>query len=122
MLFYRGQGGFKRRFAITQKKTQNGVTSIQPVDLINDIPGAATVTWWFKRPDGTKRSLDWDGEGAVEGDNNEVAVFSLPQNWFNETIKYESQLEVYNDDILVLHSKLKFLVEVEEPSGVHSDP
>ena len=113
MKFYRGQGGFTKKFAITQ----NG----QPVNLLDDIPGTAIVRWWFKRPDGTKRFLDWNGEGAVEGGNNEVAVFSLPQNWFDEKIKYESQLEVYNDGILVFHSKQKFLVEVDEPAGVHTD-
>lgn len=113
MKFFRGQGGFKKRFAIMQ----NG----KPVNLIVDIPGTATVRWWFQRPNKTKRFLDWDGEGTVEGVNNEVAVFSLPQNWFNEKIKYESQIEVYNNGILIFHSKQKFLVEVDEPAGVHTD-
>ena len=113
MKYYRGNGGFTKRFAIVQNGT--------PVDLINEISGTATVRWWFKRPDGTTRFIDWQGEGTIEGANNEIALFDVPGAFFNEVIKYESQLEVYNDGILVFHSKQKFLVEVDEPAGVHTD-
>ena len=108
LIFYRGQGGFTKKFSIFQDAVAFDIsTLISP-----------TVRWHFKRPDATKRFINWDG--TPQGANNEIAAFIVSPNFFNEKIIYESQIEVFTSS-LVFHNQEKFIVEVLEPSGVNTD-
>ena len=108
--FYRGQGGFDKKFAIFQ----DGVAF--DLSLLSN----PTVRWHFKRPDETKRLLDWNG--VPGGVNNNEATITVTVNFFNEKIIYESQIEVFDGVGLVFHNQEKLIVEILEPSGVHTDP
>lgn len=112
LTFYRGEGGFSKSFTIKQDGVVKNLTTITNV----------FVKWWFKESDGgAPRVIDWTG--TPSGASSEIATFNVPANFFNETTTYDCQLEVYQTTggNLVLHSRQKFLVEVLEPSGVHTD-
>jgi len=112
LVYYRGQGGFAKKFTIKQDGAVKDLTTITNV----------FCKWWLKK-DGatTPLSIDWDG--TPTGANNEIATFNVPAGFFTEVTTYECQIEVYQTTggNLILHSRQKFLVEILEPSGVHTD-
>lgn len=110
LVYFRGDGGFAKSFTIKQDGAVKDLTTISSVKL----------TWWFLDSKGNVRSIDWDG--TPTGSNNEIATFNVPGDFFNVVIVYDSQIEVYQTvGNLVLHGRRKFLVDILETSGVHTD-
>jgi len=112
LVYYRGDGGFAKQFTIKQDGAVKDLTTISNVALI----------WWFKEQKvATPRQIAWTG--TPSGSNNEIATFNVPSDFFNKVVTYECQIEVYQSTggNLILHSRQKFLVDVIETSGVHTD-
>lgn len=108
MIFYRGDGGITKTFVIQQNKVGFDLTTIT----------SPTVRWHLIEPDGTKRFVDWDG--TPTGSNNEEANFDLADDFFNKTVEYRGQIEVFEDGVLVMHNQEIFIVDVREPVGLHT--
>lgn len=107
--YYRGDGGFSRKFNILQDGSAFDITALT----------TPTVRWWFKDEDGNQKSIDWTG-ATVDSQNNRVQ-FDVPGNFFDLVTVHECQIEIWDAGALVWHSDPIFLVEVDEPSGLHTD-
>lgn len=107
--YFRGMGGFTKSFSIFR----DGVA----FDL--SLLASPTVRWHFKKPDDTKTFINWDG--TPTGTNNEIASFVVPGDFFDTVVIFQSQIEVFDSGVLVLHNQEIIIVEVLEPAAVHTD-
>ena len=109
--YYRGMGGFTKKFSIFRDGTAFDISLLT----------SPTVRWHFKDPDTlvAKRFINWDG--TPTGSSNEIASFVVPGDFFNKVVIYESQVEVFDSGVLVLHNQEIIIVEVLEPAAVHTD-
>lgn len=107
--YYRGDGGFAKKFNILQDGTAFDITALSN----------PTVVWYFKDEDGAKKSVNWTG-ATVDAQNNRVQ-FNVPGAFFDKVTNHDSQIEIYDDGALVWHSDPIFIVEVDEPAGLHTD-
>jgi len=109
--YFRGQGGFTKKFSLFQDGSAFDISLLT----------SPTVRWHFKEvgPPVVKREISWDG--TPSGTNSEIAAFVVPGNFFNVVVEYESQVEVFDSGVLVLHNQEIIIVEVLEPAGVHTD-
>ena len=124
MRLYRKDGGFSVAFPFVQK-TLVTQEDPEPIDLTTIFVGSPTIRWHFKDREGNKQHIDWTGIGNVtlgpEGVNN-VAHFLIPDDTFFAAEKeFDTQFEVFNSGVLVLHSAEIITVNILEPVGVHSD-
>lgn len=116
--YKRGDANFAQGFLLMQ----NGV----PFD-ISQLSGVVTVKWNFleNKPGAVKKTIAWTG--SYSGTNHNRVLFVVPGPvsnvpFFNLATDYNSDIEVYNDESLVLHTDPSFIVRIKEVAGLHTDP
>lgn len=112
IVYKKNNAGFIQTFNIRQ----NG----QDFNISN-LSGVVTVVWWFKKesPGSEPKYLKWTG--TPSGANNSKVQFSVTAGFFNESVDYDSDIEIYNDGTLILHTRPSFIVRIEETAGDHTE-
>lgn len=110
LTFYRGNRTFIKKFSLTQDG------SFYDLSLLS----TPVILWWFLSSD--KKTKKFITGGTVEGANNDTVPFTVPDKFFDTVVIFDSQIEVYDDTNLLVHSEDIFEVEILEPVGVHTDP
>lgn len=109
LIYYRGAGGFKKRFSLTQDGSNFDITLL----------AAPVITWHFRKIATDKKTIVDDG--VPTGVNNHVVGFDVPTNFFDACKVWSCTIEV-KDGGLIVHSEERFEVEVKEPAGLTTDP
>ena len=111
--YKRKNGGFNQSFFLNQ----NG----KPFDL-SKVSGTIVVIWWFLKDDPSATPLKITWSGSYSGTDNNKVTFAVPSGFFTENnVDYDSDVEVYNDQGLILSTDPSFIVRINLPAGIHTD-
>lgn len=108
LTFYRGNKKFIKKFALMQDGAAYN---------LNNLTNPVVIWHFLNKKNNTKKSITWN---EVLYTSNTVG-FLIPDDFWTQALNYESQIEVYDDTGLLIHSEEIFIVEIKDPVGVHTD-